>query len=271
MIWNKKSDLEYLTFEHFEKTGLVNHCFTTRLGGYSKGCLSSLNLGIKREENREIIIKNYETICNAIGADYHHVVTSEKQIHSTEVYYAKEQDCGKGLMKENDVGEVDGFVTNKPHVLLTTFHADCTPLFFLDPKKKAIGVAHAGWRGTVNAIAQKTIEKMQQEFGTKAEDILAGIGPAIGACCFQVDRPVAEEFRKKLPFSEPWIEVDMSEEGKFKIDLKSINRQLMLLAGVKEENIFVSECCTKCDTTHFFSHRAMGEERGNMAAMMELK
>lgn len=271
MKWNKKGSLVYLTFESFEKTGLVNHCFTTRKGGVSSGYFESLNLSRNRNDSEANVLQNYNIICSAIGSSSNDVVMSKKQIHSVTIHCATLSDRGKGINTHTDIIDTDGFVTNIPNVLLTTFHADCTPLFFLDTAKKVIGLSHAGWRGTVNGMALKTIEKMRLVYGSEPKDIIAGIGPAIGKCCFQVDAPVVSEFQNKLCFANEFIEADISEKGKFKIDLPGINKRLMLEAGILEEAISVANICTKCNTDNFYSHRAMGEQRGNMAAMLGLR
>lgn len=270
MIKKQKGNFIYFISEQLEQTELVHHCFSSRLGGTSKGCFFSMNLSPSRNDSRESVIQNYQIACDAIGTDYHHAVMSQKQVHSVSIRRVGESDWGKGLLRPSDLEGIDGMITDTPHTLLITFHADCTPLFFLDPVKKAIGLSHAGWRGTVNGIANKTIEAMKQEFGTNPKELLAAIGPSIGGCCFQVEEPVRQEFLQKLPFSEKWIHNDQ-EEGKYKIDLKQINRHLLLESGLKESSIDISDYCTKCNPDLFFSHRAMGEERGNMAAMMELK
>ncbi len=262
---NKVGDLIYSTFESFDSTGLVNHCFSTRFGGVSSGVYESMNLGFSRGDKRENVEENFRRICEAIGSDFERSVKSRKQIHSTNVYAATEKDRG------TTVDDMDGFVTNVPGVLLVTFHADCVPLFFLDPVKKAIGLSHAGWRGTVDGMAGATIEKMREVYGSNPGDILAGIGPSIGKCCFQVDMPVVEEFREKLSFADEFITADESQRGKFKIDLWGVNARLMTLSGVREDNISVDGTCTKCRTDLYFSHRAMGESRGQMAAFLELK
>lgn len=271
--YNEKGNLTYLTFKSFENTGLVNHCFSTRIGGVSKGHFSELNLSLSRGDNRDNVIENYKIICNAIGANYNDVVMSRGQIHSTDLHCTTEIDRGKGIVIENDIGNVDGFVTNVPNIVLTTFHADCTPLFFLDKVKKVIGVSHAGWRGTVDKMAEKTIHKMKEVYGCRPSDIIAGIGPAIGSCCFEVDEPVVEEFRSKLDFANQYIYADIEDQkkGKYKIDLKKVNAEIMIRSGIKPENIEIEEICTKCHSELFFSHRGMGDFRGNMAAMMELR
>lgn len=176
-----------------------------------------------------------------------------------------------GIKENFERIEADGLVTNKRGVVLVTFHADCVPLYFVDTKNKAIGMAHAGWRGTADGMAKAMLDKMKEEYGSEPSDIKSAIGPSIGVCCFQVDEPVAEIFRSKFDFAEKFIYNDETAENKYKIDLWGINKELLMLNGVKEENIEVGGLCTKCNPDIFYSHRVMGENRGTMGAFLYLE
>lgn len=263
----EKNGLVYFIFESFEKTGVVRHCFSSRKGGVSEGCYESLNLSF-REDKRENVVENYRRICAAIGSDYRNTVFSD-QVHKDAVYDVTADDRGKGLIFPREIEEKDGLITNVPEVVLVTFYADCTPLYFLDPKKRVIALSHSGWRGTVLKIGAKTVEKMVKDYGCRREDILCGIGPCIGSCCYQVDDMVVNKFREKIDFSEAFIKPDR-EEGKYLLDLRGINREILIKAGISPENIEVSKHCTKCESDIFFSHRVMGNSRGSLAALMEL-
>ena len=270
MRLNKKGNLEYYTFDNIEKTNMVNHCFSTRLGGVSKGCYESLNLGIHRGDNIESVLKNYDILCSAIGVKKENCVMSKKQVHGTRVERVGRENMGDGILHESPIELTDGLVTNEKDVVLVTFHADCVPLYFVDPENKAIGLSHAGWRGTVNKMAEATILKMTEEFGTKPENIIAGIGPSIGPCCFQVGQEVVDEFNNKLEFAHNFIKED-NVVGKYKIDLWGVNKQIMIDAGVKAENIEIGGVCTMDNPDKFFSHRIMSDQRGSMAAFMSIK
>ena len=148
--------------------------------------------------------------------------------------------------------------------------AQILPILLFDPNKKAIAAIHAGWRGTVNGIAKKAIQKMELNYGTHAKDIIAGIGPSIGQCCFQVDEPVVKEFRQKLPFAEDVIMKDTVPE-RYKIDLWETNKRILMDCGVEQNNIELTKICTMCHTDLFYSHRVMGNDRGNMAGIIALK
>lgn len=268
MILNEKGNLKFYTFEKFEKTNLVNHCFSTKFGGVSKGYYESMNLAF-RNDLKENVIENYKIICDAINCNYENVVFSS-QIHKDKIYKVTKKDTGKGLLRKSNIQGYDALITDEPNIILTTFYADCVPIFLLDPIKKAIGLAHSGWKGTVLEIGKKTILEMKKEYGTNPKDLIVGIGPSISLCCFQVDEPVVQNFKENLPFSEKYIFKD-DIEGKFKIDLQNIIKQSIISLGVLESNIEISGLCTMCNNQTFFSHRIMGEERGSLAGLMCLR
>lgn len=264
-----KGELEYFVFESFEKTGLVNHCFSTRKGGVSEGCYSSMNLSF-REDKRENVVENYKRLCAAIGSDYRNTVFSD-QIHSDEIYDAKPSDRGKGLIEPRELVGKDGLMTDSPGVVLVTFYADCTPLYFLDPVRRVIALSHSGWKGTVLGIGAATVRKMTRDYGCDKKNILAAIGPCIGGCCYQVDSPVTEKFLEKYDFASKHIRPDSSEDGRFLLDLQGMNKDILIEAGIPTENIETADLCTKCNSELLFSHRVMGSRRGSLAALMELR
>ena len=168
------TEVPFLYFKRLAEHPGVKHGCSTRVGGVSTGCFSSMNLGFGRGDADENVLTNYDRICSAIGITKEQVVLSA-QVHETVVRRATKADCGKGIIKPRDYTSVDAQITDEPGVALTVFTADCVPVFFYDPVKKAIGVAHAGWRGTIGRIAEKTVQAMETEFGCKAEDIVAAI------------------------------------------------------------------------------------------------
>lgn len=269
MVLNNKNGVEFYTFKSLDKTGLVRHMFSARIGGVSEGCFESLNLSFVRGDKAENAEENFRRAAMAVGSDISRIVMA-RQIHETEVRLTGAYDKGRGVTRDRYPEGYDGLMTNERGVLLVTLHADCVPLYFLDTKNKAIALSHAGWRGTVNSMALKTLNKMSQAFGTKPENVLVGIGPSISYCCFEAGNEVRTEFLEKLPFSAELIRPSKNE-GKCYIDLKAVNKRILLKAGVPEKNIEVSEDCTKCLEDKFFSHRRMGEKRGSMAAFLELK
>ncbi|NCC15244.1 MAG: peptidoglycan editing factor PgeF [Clostridia bacterium] len=264
----KIGEIEVIVFDNLTQTDLVKHCFTTRRGGVSEGYYSAMNMGLTRGEDKVQVLKNFDILGNAMGFSKENYVTSQ-QTHTTNVRRITAADKGKGVLRERGYADVDGLITNEPNIPLVIFGADCVPVFLLDTKHKAIGMAHSGWMGTANRMAEHILQEMMQEFGTKPKDVAAAIGPSIGKCCFQVDEPVVALFRENLAFADEIIFDDPSESGKYRIDLWETNRRFLADMGV--ENIEIAGLCTMCDTDRFYSHRKMREHRGVMAGVMELK
>ena len=263
----KSGNLCYITFPKLSATGLINHAFTTRLGGVSEGFFSSMNMSFNRGEKRESTEENYRIICDEIGIDVKNLVFS-KQTHTDNIKTVSVNDRGTGFLRP-EFSDIDGLVTNCRKVALVTQYADCTPLLFCDPIKKVIASSHSGWRGTVKRIGAKTVEKMVSEFGCRREDIIAAIGPSIGGCCYEVDDVLFsafsnENFDTGLYFSK-------KDNGKYMLDLKTVNKDILLKSGIKPQNLNVCDICTACNTDSLYSHRAMGNKRGNLAAIIELK
>ena len=266
---NEKNGVTYITFPSFDKCGTVRHAFTTRLGGVSGGIYSTVNTSFTNGDSRENVLENYRRVCGAIGVDVNKCVLSH-QTHTVNLRTVTEEDIGKGIFRDRDYDNVDGLVTNVPGIVLVTQYADCVPLLFIDPEKRVIAASHAGWRGTVGKIGALTVQKMQNEFGCDPKNILVGIAPSIRRCCFEVDRPVFEEFAAIDGIDINEI-CEFRENGKYNIDLQKTNELILIGAGVPKENITVSDLCTKCHCDMFHSHRATGGKRGNNAALIALK
>lgn len=267
---NKKVEVVYLTYPLLEETETVVHGFTTRLGGVSKGVCSSMNLSFSRGDEEEAVYENYHRIADAVGFPYESIVCSD-QTHTTNVRKVGKDDRGKGLLFPRNYHDVDGLITNEPEVTLATFYADCVPLYLVDPVKKAIGLSHSGWRGTVGKIGKVTVEAMEREFGSRPEDILTAIGPSICQECYEVSEDVAEEFRKIYP-RELWNALLWDKgNGKYQLNLWEACRRNFLEAGILPEHIVLPEICTCCNPDFLFSHRASQGKRGNLAAFLMLK
>ncbi len=279
---NKEQILEYrehkieqdiivplLHFKLLEDTGIVNHCFTTRMGGISIGDCASMNLSFTRGDDENAVFENYRRIALVMGSKIERFVCSD-QTHTTNIRRVTKEDAGKGVIYPKDYTDVDGLITNEKGLILATFYADCVPLYFVDPIHSAIGLSHSGWRGTVNKMGKVTIEAMEKEFGSKAEDLYCAIGPSICQDCYEVSRDVAEEFMKVFPSHVNEILIQKSEE-KFQLDLWKANEIVLTEAGVLPERIAITNICTCCNPNELFSHRASKGKRGNLAAMLELK
>ena len=259
----------YLVYNSLSEIKFIKHGFSTRLGGVSEGIFKSMNLAFNRGDYPDCVIENYRRICDSIGLDFYSL-TASAQDHHTFVRRVTSADKGVGIYKPRDMQSVDALITNEPGLTLVTYYADCTPLFFVDTKRQAIGLAHAGWRGTVGRIGGKVIAEMTERFGTNPSDLVCAIGPAISKCCYEVDKACADEFYKLEDLDNSKF-IFPTENNKFMIDLLETNRQILVKAGVREENITVSDLCTKCNSSLLWSHRATGGQRGTMCALMCIK
>ena len=265
MKFNVKDAVPYLTFDVLDNIPFVKHCFSTRMGGVSTGEFRSMNMSFGRGDDNECVTENYRRLCAAVGIPYE-TLTASAQDHHTFVRRVTPEQRGIGIYRPKDMQSVDGLVTNDENVALVTYFADCTPLLFVDTNKRAVGAAHAGWRGTVGRIGAKTVERMTEEFGTDPRDLIVTIGPAIGKCCYEVDKPVADKFHRLGLDSRAFI--NEKENEKYMIDLAETNRQILMQAGVPEDNITKSGVCTKCSSDMIWSHRATGGRRGGMCAIL---
>lgn len=268
MNLNNADGAAYLTYKSLEEIPFINHAFSTRLGGVSKGEFESMNLSFGRGDSDECVHENYRRICKSAGFEYDSLVASA-QDHHTFVRCVTKENCGVGIYKPRDMQSVDALVTNEQGVTLVTYYADCTPLFFVDTKKQVIALAHAGWRGTVGRIGGEVIKTMHDNYGCDPKDIKCAIGPAISRCCYEVDEDCCKHF-KALTDLERERFIFPKDNGKYMIDLLETNRQILVHAGVPQENITLSDVCTRCNSELLWSHRATGGKRGGMAAFMSL-
>ena len=267
MNYSTPAGVGLLTFDALDRVDFIRHGFSTRNGGVSEGEFASMNLSFGRGDPGENVEENYRRICAALDVDPA-LLVSAHQDHHTGIRRVFAEDGGTGVWKPGFAESIDGLCTDVPGVTLVVHCADCVPLYFVDPVHRAIGLAHAGWRGTAANMAGTMVEKMHREFGTEAADLIAAIGPSIGPDHFEVDPPCAEEFLK-LPASEQFVRDDSN--GKFHVDLWECNRQFMLAAGIPAEQITVGGVCTMCHSDLLFSHRATKGHRGGMAAFLTIR
>ncbi|MCM1157596.1 MAG: peptidoglycan editing factor PgeF [Bacteroidales bacterium] len=267
----EKNEVVYVTFPVFSayRNELV-HGFSTRLGGVSREHLASMNLSFTRGDDRERVLENHRRFAEALGYDEEKLVFSD-QVHGTDFYKVTREDCGKGIVRESDIREIDGLVTNEPGVPIITFYADCVPLFFYDKAKKVIAMAHSGWRGTVEKIGAKMVSFMSTEYGSRAEDILCAIAPSICQKCYEVSEDVAMRFLDVFGAEYGEELLYAKENGKYQLNLHKACEVTLLEAGIQKEHIEVTDICTCCNPEIFFSHRASGGKRGNLAGVMMIK
>lgn len=267
LLYRTEKGVPYLSFPLLENTGLVKHSFSTKMGGVSQGKFASMNFTFTRGDNPEHVMENYRRMAAALQVDMKKMVLTW-QTHTTNVRLVTAEDEGKGIVKERDYENVDGLITNTPGITLVTFYADCVPLYFLDPRNRAIGLSHSGWRGTVGRMGKITIERLGEAFGTRPDQVLACIGPSICQDCYEIGEEVAEEFRKSFQ-KKHWDDLLLKKsDGKYQLDLWKANEIVLLEAGIRQENIQVTDICTHCNSDYLFSHRTTGNERGNLAAFL---
>lgn len=254
--------------------------FTSRLGGKSGKPWSSLNCGLHVGDANEDVVRNRELVAEALSWPFE-AWTCGEQVHGNHVHIVTAADRGRGrAARDTAIADTDALVTGEKDVLLTSFYADCVPLYFHDPVREVVALAHAGWKGTVLEIARSTVSAMENEFGCSAADIRGAIGPSIGGCCYEVDQvvldrvePLVEELTSLQARSGAACGMMMKRvgEGKARINLKEINRQIMIKAGILPMNIEMSEWCTGCSTDIFFSHRMEKGAAGRMASWIGMK
>ena len=267
---NRLGEIEYLTFPLLSETGLVNHLFTTRMGGVSKDIYTSMNLSYSRGDDKGAVDENYKRIAAVFHSSPNQIVCSD-QTHTTNVRLVTGNDCGKGVTKQKDYRDIDGLITDEPGIILATFYADCVPLFFIDTEHKAIGLSHSGWRGTISRMGACTLQAMKDAFGTKPEAVKAAIGPSICQDCYEVSEDVAVQFKELFVNCPKEILMPGKEKGKYQLNLWEANRRILIQEGILPENLSVTDICTCCNPHYLFSHRASNGKRGNLAAMMELR
>lgn len=266
----ERNGVSYLEFESLKEQSWLTHAFSTRLGGVSRGCFASMNLGFGRGEADEIVAENYKRLGEAVGFDWKKVVLSH-QTHTTNVRLVTSEDAGKGTVRERDYTDVDGLITNEPGLPLVTFYADCVPLYFADPRNKAIGLSHSGWRGTVNRMGEKTLQAMQKAFGTDPKDVIAVVGPSICGDCFEVGPEVVAEFSQTFTKAQMQEICHPGEGDRSFLDLWKANHIILEEAGVPSQQISVTNICTRCNPKLLYSHRIMGTQRGNLAAILMIQ
>lgn len=275
--------LQILQAREFAKLDWLVHGFSTRPGGSSKlesnqdgrkVAESVLNLGFTEWDDREHILENRRNFFAALNVSDMRVVAM-RQIHSDIVHVANSAEPEP----PEDALKADALITNEPGLLLVAQIADCVPILLADKKRRAIAAIHSGWRGTLQRIAEKALGRMQMEFGTRPQDVIAALGPGIGQCCFEVGPEVAAEYAAKFPDAQEWFQgpfdslargdndsnwlpwLTMRPPGhqppapRVHLDLIAANRSILSAAGVPAGNIVSSGFCTACRTDLFFSFR----------------
>ena len=280
--WTARKGLHLLQAKSFNRERWLTHAFSTRIGGTSAlEKTRVLNLGFTEWDSRESVAKNRATFVSAVGASAVQLI-SLRQIHSDIIFRADAAPA--------EPPKADALITATPGLLLAVQTADCVPILLADRRNRAVAAVHAGWRGTLARIAAKVIGRMNMEFGTRAEDVIAAIGPAIAQCSYEVGSEVAQKFAAQFPGARAWFDgpfekivsddspnplrwLSMMPPGHdpppptVQLDLIAANRWQLLDAGVPEKNISAAGLCTACHTELFFSYR---REQGRTGRMMSV-
>jgi len=236
-----KNGIPYFEIPEMAKIGWVKHGFLTRKGGGSSPPYDSLNLIEDNGDRIERVSKNRSLIAEAFGLDSKHLILLN-QIHQDRILILREP-----FSTLPSPLEYDSLITNSPNIFLGILTADCLPIFVVDQEKRAIAAIHAGRQGTALHITTKVLKKTKQEFGCLPEDLLIGLGPSIGPCCYEIDEKV---------FQPEWEAFSVSRGGgKWMVDLANINIAQMKKEGIDEEQIWRVDLCTSCHHDLFFSYR----------------
>ena len=267
---NRMGEVEYLTFPVLSRTGMVRHLFSTRVGGVSRGVCSTMNLSYTRGDDKEAVDENFRRIAGVLGCEVGDIVCSD-QTHTVNLRVASKKDGGKGILTPKDYTDIDGLLTDEPGLVLATFYADCVPLYFVDTKRRAVALAHSGWRGTVARMGRCVTEKMKEVYGSDPADIVAVVGPSICQECYEVSEDVADAFAQEFRGEGQTDEILLNKGGgKYRLDLWRANEIVLTEAGIPAGQIQVTDLCTCHNSDYLFSHRASQGKRGNLGAFLGL-
>jgi YfiH family protein len=285
--------VEWLAAAGWKKTGWLWHGFSTRRGGLSRAYCADdapgeLNLGFTAQDEREAVTANRRLLAEAVSGEAATPLISLRQIHSNLVVLADAADAVRERPRKGD-----GLMTDEPGVLLAIQTADCIPVLVADRKRRAVAAFHAGWRGTVKRIVESGVGRMRLAFGSRSEDLIAAIGPGIGACCYSVGDEVLSEFESQFTYArELFCEVYDSDPIRTRypmlfltqrapghseigpslhVNLVEANRRQLLAAGLKPRAITVVGGCTSCQPELFFSHRASKGHAGRMMSVIGIR
>lgn len=252
--------LDFYRFHHFKKHPSLLHAVSTK----SNALPYSFSLALHTGENKADIVKNRKTLAKVFQSDttLHFIVAN--QTHSDHITLITDNSTKGWEDIQDAIEDCDALITNQPQVILTILTADCVPVLLFDPVQNVVAAVHAGWKGTKEQIVRKTVEKMGLSFGCQPKDILAGIAPSIGSCCYEVGKDVAQHF-----FDYP---KSMTKNvDKYMLDLPYINKEQLRQAGVSESHIEMSNTCTACEVSRFFSYRKEEGCSGRFMSMIGLR
>ncbi len=257
MLRQQNGDLGYYRFASLACYEEVVHGIFTRLGGISPPPFASLNVSVSVGDEAEAVAANRRRICQTLALDDGGVVTA-RQVHGAQVFEVQDGEQHP---------TADALITNVPGVALMLCFADCVPVALYDPFRQAVGLVHAGWKGTVEGVVRQTVWAMGAVYGCRVADLIAGIGPAIGPCCYRIGEDVAQLIRQAFTPQPPPLREGAN--GALYLDLWEANRRQLASAGV--ERIEVAATCTACHNDEFFSHRGDGGHTGRFGVVLGIK
>jgi len=248
--------MDFYRFKCFEKYNDLLHTVTNK----SMNFPYSFSLALHTGENEEEIIKNRNIIATSLQSDknLHFIVANQTHSDHIKIITNKETKGWKNL--EDAIADCDALITSEKDIMLTILTADCVPILLYDSEKKVVAAVHAGWKGTKAKIVAKTVLKMNEIYGCESKNIMAGIAPSIGSCCYEVGEDVAKHF-----FDNPKAYTQI--EDKYMLDLPYINKYQLSKVGLREENIEMSDVCTACEVDRYFSYR---KEQGCSGRFMSM-
>ncbi|HKS26647.1 MAG TPA: peptidoglycan editing factor PgeF [Pyrinomonadaceae bacterium] len=258
--WRERDHVRALSCLALERDGFTNG-FSTRMGGTSPMPQDALNLAGFNEDAAENIHENRRRFLRLFDGDW--ALAAVWQMHSADVRVVRDKEDAR-----SDEERCDALTTDAPGVLLAVKSADCVPVIIGDSRTGACAAIHAGWRGTVARIVERTIERMKEQYGTKAEDLRAAIGPAAGACCYEVGAEVIEAFRSGFEDADSLF--NHTREGHALIDLQRANRSQLIHSGVPADRVHTAPFCTMCRTDLFFSYRREKSVHGRVGRLMSV-
>lgn len=248
-----KYGVTYLRFPPWDEKGLIGHGFSTRIGGVSSGVFSSLNLGTRGGDNPSLVQTNRKKFMAVWGKDERQLVCGE-QVHGIETMAIEKAVFSQ---KMQEVPGVDALITAEEEVVLGGFCADCLLVYFLEPKIPAIGLVHAGWRGTCGGIMEKVVVSMQEKYSARPENLQVLFSPSIKVGCYEVGEEVMG-YSNNTPYKDVTVFLKGRGGGRFYLDIPETNRKILLRSGVDPGNIYISNYCTHCYPDLFYSFRGAG-------------
>ncbi|NLX01928.1 MAG: peptidoglycan editing factor PgeF [Syntrophomonadaceae bacterium] len=260
--WIKNDGISYITLPHWAEQG-VNVAFSARSGGVSQAPYNSLNMGLHVDDKISDVIENRRRYLELFSLTPENMVCCE-QVHGNSVAVVGKEEQGRGALDyKTSLPGYDAMVCTTPGIMLTTFYADCIPIFLFDPCQRVVAIAHSGWKGTMGRIATETLKVMQKEYNCLPEKTEVFIGPGIGGCCFNIGEELSKQVKEEFTRLNGILNYDSNG---CTWDLQLTNRLMLEENGVRPENIFICDLCTACNTEMFFSYRREQGGTGRMAA-----